>query len=453
MQININDHFTYKNIFKFTYSPILMMVFISLYSVVDGFFISNYAGLDEYAGVNVIMPIIMVIGGVGFMFGTGGSALTGKYLGEKNQLRANQIFTMIIKVTAIVGLTISVLGVLLIEPIASALGSINGKATDKMVSEAIKYGRTLCFGQTFFMLQNVFQSFLVLDGKPKLGFKYTLYAGLTNMVFDYLFIKVFSFGVIGAAIATIMGYIVGSLFPLVHFLKHKKVGNIEFTKTKIEIKPILKCCYNGMSEFVQNISSSLVGLVYNIQLLKYYGQVGVSAYGTIMYVGFIFVAIYIGYAIGMAPIVSYNYGAKNKLELNSILKKSAVIIGIFAITMYILCLTLGPVFSKIYVGEDPEILSVTIMAFKIIALHYLLCGFSIFLSSFFTALNNGLISAIISFLRTVVFQILSIIFLPMIFGKDAIWWAVNIAEILAFALSFIFLFANNKKYGYFPKMR
>ncbi len=450
--ISLSDHFNFRRIFNFVISPMLMMIFISMYGIVDGYFISNYTSLDAYAGVNLIMPIIMVVGGLGFMFGTGGSALSSKLLGEGNKSKANKVFTMMLLIDIIVGVSISIVGFLLIKPIANAMGRITDGSTQGMVEQAIKYGRILSLGQVFFMIQNLFHSYFVVDEKPKLGFLYTLLAGFTNIILDFLFIKIFKWGVVGAAVATISGYIVGSVFPLIHFIKNKN-GNINLEKTKIEFKVIKQSCFNGSSEFVNNISSSIVGLVFNIQLLKYYGQDGISAYGTLMYVSFIFVAIFIGYSIGMAPIIGFNYGAQNKKELRNVLLRSIVIISFFAVVMLVLGELLGPQFSKLYIKNDEELLNLTIFAFRIFSIHFLFCGFTIFLSSFFTALNNGLISAVISFMRTIVFQITFVIVIPLIFGKEGIWWSIIICEFLALVLAFIFLFVYNKKYGYFKSIK
>ncbi len=448
MDITLSDHFTYKKIFKFSISSILMMIFTSLYGIVDGFFISNYAGLDEYAGVNLIMPVIMIIGGIGFMFGTGGSALVGKLLGQKENNKANNLFTNIIIITFIIGIIISVSVFFLIEPITIKMASISPTSTNTMIEKAIEYGRILSLGQVFFMSQCVFQNFLVVAEKPKLGFIFTIAAGLTNMFLDFLLIKVFQLNVLGASIATIMGYIVGTIGPLIYFISNKNL-NIHFVKPRFEIKPILKCCYNGLSEFINNISSCIVGFVINIQFLKYFGQNGISAYGTIMYVSFLFFAVFIGYSIAISPIISYNYGANNKNELNSILKKSLIIITICSLIMFILSETLGIEFAKVYVGKDIELLKITTKAFYIFSFGFLFCGFSIFLSAFFTALNNGLISSIISILRTLVLEVALIMILPLIFDGDGIWLSSPFANVLSMIISFILLIIYNKKYHYF----
>ncbi len=448
----LSEHFTYKKIFKFTISPILMMIFTSLYGIVDGFFISNYAGLDEYAGVNLIMPVMMVIGGIGFMFGSGGSALVGKFLGEKKRDEASKVFTMIIESVVIVGIIISVAFMFFVSPIANALGSITNGTTPRMVEEAIKYGKILALSQVLFMLQCVFHTFFMINEKQRLAFLYTVYSGVTNVIVDFVVIVLLKWGVVGAAIGTIAGYLVGSILPLVYFIKHKE-GNIYLVKTKIKIKYMLQSCWNGSSEFVNNISSSIVGIVFNIQLLKYYGQNGVSAYGTLMYVSFIFVATYIGYAIGVSPIISYNYGANNKKELNNILVKSIVINSILAFIMFMAGELLGPLFSKLYVGSDQELFELTKVAFKIFSINFLFCGLCIFFSSFFTALNNGVISALISFLRTLVFQLTLVFVLPLVFGDIGIWWSVSISNLLCLVFAIVFLIIYNKKYGYFKSKK
>jgi len=450
--ILLSDHFTYKRILRFAFSPILMMVFTSLYGIVDGFFISNYAGLDEYAGVNLIMPIIMIIGGIGFMFGSGGSALCGKLLGEKKKEEANKVFGMIILITIIVGLVTSLTMFFFIKPICEKMGSITSGSNNNMVKYATVYGRILILGQVFFMLQGVFHGYLILDEKPRLAFIFTLISGLSNMILDLLFVGIFKWGVSGASVATILGYIISTLCSLTYFIR-KKDGNINLKITKLELKPIMQCCFNGSSEFVNNISSSITGLIFNIQLLKYYGQNGISAYGTIMYVCFIFVAVSIGFSISLAPVISYNYGAKNNKELSNVLNKSLVITLILSLLMFISSELLGPLFAKLYLGKDEILLSLTKLAFKIVSIEFLFCGFSIFISSFFTALNNGLISALISFLRTLVIQVSFVFILPLLIGSKGIWWSIVVAEFVAWLLSFMFLFIYKTKYNYSINMR
>lgn len=451
MKIALSDHFTYKKIFKISIAPILMMILISTYSIVDGVIISNVLGSSSFAGVNLIFPITMIVGGFGFMFGTGGAALTGKRLGEKDKDGANNIFTNMIIVGTIVGLVLSLILFFLIRPIANAMGSITHGSTQEMVEEAIKYGQILAIGQFAFILQNMFHSFFVVDEKPGLGFIFSLISGLVNIIFDLIFMIPCKMGVTGAAIATVMGFLAGGGGSLIYFIINKK-GNIRLIKPKFEFKGILKCSLNGFSEFLNQIASAVVSTCFNIQLLKYFGQMGVEAYGLIQYVILIFVSIFIGYAMSMSPVVSYHYGAKNKEELHSILKKSFILIIIGSIIMMLLGIALARPLSLLFFrGAGSEAtLELSIYALRVWSIHFLFCGFCICLSSFFTALNNGLISALIAIIRTFVMQIACVFILPLIFNNgNAIWWSAMVAEFLAMVIAFIFLYTNKKKYGYF----
>ena len=442
MSIQLSNHFTYKKLFYFCISPIVMMVFTSIYGVVDGFFISNYVGKTPFAAVNLIMPYIMILGGMGFMVGTGGSALVAKTLGEGDREKAERYFTMMIKLTAVLGVLLSIIGIALIRPISYLLG-----ATDAMINDCVVYGRTVLAFSTAFMLQNVFQTFLTTAEKPKLGLAVTTIAGLTNMVLDALFIVVFTWGVAGAALATGIGQCVGGILPLIYFIRPNS-SRLRLRKTKVEGKALIDACINGSSELMSNISSSLISIVYNLQLLKFAGENGVAAYGTIMYVQFIFIAIFIGYTIGTAPIISYHYGAGNHDELKNLLRKSFTVVGAAGIVMMLLARGLAEPLARIFVGYDAELFELTKHAFKLFSFSFILAGVNIFVSSFFTALNNGAVSAAISFLRTLLFQILSVLILPIILGLDGIWFSITVAEVLAFGVSLLFLIANRGKYHY-----
>ena len=442
MKIKLSDHFTYSKLLRFVFPSIIMMVFTSIYGVVDGLFVSNFAGKTAFASINLVMPFVMILGGIGFMIGTGGTALVSKVLGEGKKEKANKIFTMMIIFTLLLGTLLSVIGVTSMPWVAKFLG-----ATEEMMADCVLYGRIVTGFTVAFMLQNVFQSFLIAAEKPKLGLLATVLAGIANMALDAIFIIVFKWGVAGAAIATGLSQCVGGIFPLIYFLR-KNSSLLRLTKTKLEIKPILNACGNGSSELMSNISSSVVSMIYNFQLMKYVGEDGVSAYGVLMYVNFIFVATFIGYSIGSAPIIGYNYGAQNHDEMHNVLKKSITIMGVLGVAMTIFALTCSPLFAKIFVGSYPDLYALTCKAFVYSSFAFMLAGFNIYMSSFFTALNNGGISAAISFMRTLVFQCASVIVLPLIIGKDGIWLAVTLAEVFAFVLSLIFLLANRKKYNY-----
>ena len=442
MKIKLSDHFTYSKLLRFVFPSIIMMVFTSIYGVVDGLFVSNFAGKTAFASINLVMPFVMILGGIGFMIGTGGTALVSKVLGEGKKEKANEIFTMMIIFTLLLGALLSVIGVISMPWVAKFLG-----ATEEMMADCVLYGRIVTGFTVAFMLQNVFQSFLIAAEKPKLGLLATVLAGIANMALDAIFIIVFKWGVAGAAIATGLSQCVGGIFPLIYFLR-KNSSLLRLTKTKLEIKPILNACGNGSSELMSNISSSVVSMIYNFQLMKYVGEDGVSAYGVLMYVQFIFVAIYIGYAIGCAPITGYHFGARNHNELKNMLRKSSFLSAVSGVVLTILAIALSSPLAKLFVGYDEELYELTRHAFRLFAYSFLLAGFNIFTSSFFTALNNGAVSAAISFMRTLIFQTSSVLILPIFLGVDGIWWAITVAEFFAFILSLIFLFAKRKKYNY-----
>lgn len=442
MKIKLSDHFTYSKLLRFVFPSIIMMIFTSIYGVVDGLFVSNFAGKTAFASINLVMPFIMILGGIGFMIGTGGTALVSKVLGEGKKEKANKIFTMMIIFTLLLGTLLSVIGVVSMPWVADFLG-----ATQEMMADCILYGRIVTGFTVAFMLQNVFQSFLIAAEKPKLGLLATVLAGITNMALDAIFITVFKWGVAGAAIATGLSQCVGGIFPLIYFSRDNS-SLLRLTNTKLEIKPILNACGNGSSELMSNISSSVVSMIYNFQLMKYVGEDGVSAYGVLMYVQFIFVAIYIGYAIGCAPITGYHFGAQNHGELKNMLRKSAFLSAISGVVLTILAIVLSSPLAKLFVGYDEELYELTRHAFSLFAYSFLLAGFNIFTSSFFTALNNGAVSAAISFMRTLIFQTSSVLILPIFLGVDGIWWAITVAEVFAFILSLIFLFAKREKYHY-----
>lgn len=442
MKIKLSDHFTYSKLLRFVFPSIIMMIFTSIYGVVDGLFVSNFAGKTAFASINLVMPFVMILGGIGFMIGTGGTALVSKVLGEGKKEKANKIFTMMIIFTLLLGALLSVIGVFSMPWVADFLG-----ATEEMMADCILYGRIVTGFTVAFMLQNVFQSFLIAAEKPKLGLLATVLAGVTNMALDAIFIIVFKWGVAGAAIATGLSQCVGGIFPLIYFSRDNS-SLLRLTNTKLEIKPILNACGNGSSELMSNISSSVVSMIYNFQLMKYVGEDGVSAYGVLMYVQFIFVAIYIGYAIGCAPITGYHFGAQNHVELKNMLRKSAFLSAISGIVLTILAIVLSSPLAKLFVGYDEELYELTRHAFSLFSYSFLLAGFNIFTSSFFTALNNGAVSAAISFMRTLIFQTSSVLILPIFLGVDGIWWAITVAEVFAFILSLIFLFAKREKYHY-----
>ncbi len=442
MKIQLSEHFTYKKLLRFVLPSIVMMIFTSIYGVVDGLFVSNYVGKTAFAAVNLVMPLLMMLSALGFMMGTGGSAIVAKTLGEGDKKRANRYFSMMVYVTLAGGVVLTVLGLVFLRPIVTALG-----AEGEMVGECLVYGRISLASLTFFMVQNVFQSFFVAAEKPHMGLGVMVAAGVTNMVLDYLFIVVFNWGIAGAAAATAAGETVGGIVPLIYFSR-KNTSLLRLTKTKIKGKILLKACTNGSSELMTNLSMSLVNMLYNVQLMKLAGEDGVAAYGVIMYVNFIFLATFIGYSIGSAPVVGYHFGAQNHNELKNLFQKSMRLIGGWGVLLMLLASVLSGPLAQFFVGYDAELLAMTSHGLRLYALAFLVSGFNIYGSAFFTALNNGLVSAVISFLRTLVFQMAAVLILPGLLGLNGIWLAILVAELLALGVTLQFFIRKKKVYHY-----
>ncbi len=442
MDIRLSDHFTYKRLLRFTLPSITMMVFSSIYGVVDGFFVSNYVGKTPFAAVNFIYPVLMILGTIGFMFGTGGSALVAKTLGEGKKEQANRYFSMFIYIAAALGILLVVLGLLLLRPLAELLG-----ASGEMLENCVRYGRIIVVALPAFILQMAFQSFLITAELPQLGLWVTVAAGVTNMALDGLFVAVFRWGLEGAAAATAMSQVVGGIIPLCYFFRPRK-GLLRLTRFSFDGPALLRGCLNGSSELMTNISMSLVSMLYNTQLIRYAGEDGVAAYGVLMYVNMIFLAAFIGYSAGSAPVVSYHYGAGNHEELHGLLKRSLVLIGIFSVSMLALGEVLAGPLSRLFVGYDAELLALTARGFLIFSFSFLFTGMSIFGSSFFTALNDGLTSALISFLRTLVFQTAAVMILPVFLDVDGLWLSIVVAEMVSFVITLLFLALKRKKYHY-----
>ena len=443
MKIQLSEHFTYNKLLRFVFPSIVMMIFTSIYSVVDGLFVSNFVGKTALASINLILPFLMGLSALGFMIGTGGSAIVAKTLGEGDPKRANSYFSMLVYVTAIGGIILALLGMLLVPSVASFLG-----AEGELLSNCILYGRISFISMPAFMLQNVFQSFFVTAEKPKLGLAVIITAGVTNMILDLLFVGILGFGLAGAAVATVCGEMIGGLFPIFYF-SGKNSSLLRLGKTQFNGRILMQTCVNGSSELMTNLSSSIVNSLYNIQLMKFAGENGVAAYAAIMYVNFIFIAIFLGYSIGSAPIISYHYGAGNHGELKNLYKKSLQLVGSWGILLFVLAQFLATPLAKLFVGYDSTLLAMTQTGFRIYSLVYIINGFNIFGSSFFTALSNGVVSAVISFLRTLVFQIGAVLILPIVFGGiNGIWSSVTVAELLTLCITITFFVRQRRKYHY-----
>ena len=442
MKIELSDHFTYKKLFRFTFPSIVMMIFTSIYGVVDGLFVSHFAGKAEFTAVNFIMPFLMILGAFGFVFGAGGSALIAKTAGEGDKKRANGLFSLIVYTSIMLGVIIAVVGVLTVRPVAELLG-----AEGVLLDNCVLYGRIILLAMPAFMLQMEFQTFFITAERPTLGLYVTVASGVANMVLDLLLVGVFNLGLVGAALATAISQAIGGFVPLFYFFS-KNTSLLRLGRPTLELRPLLQTCANGSSELMSNISMSIVGMLYNVQLLAVAGEDGVAAYGVLMYVTMIFIAIFIGYSIGTAPIVSYHFGAANTDELKSIFKKSLVIIGTCSVVMLALGELLARPLSQMFVGYDEGLFNMTVRGFYIYSFSFLFSGIAIWGSGFFTALNNGLVSAIISFLRTLVFQIAAVLILPIFFELDGIWLSIVVSEVMATVVTAFFLIIKRGKYKY-----
>lgn len=443
MTIELSGHYGYGRLIKATLPMALMMIVVSVYSIVDGYFISNWAGSDAFAGMNLIWPPIAVVGAIGLMVGTGGSALVSKTFGEGHPEEARRIFTMMIRLTVISGIILGIICFILMPWLAKVLG-----ADEAMMPHAILYGRILICVLPAYMLQMAFQPFFMVAERPHFGTALSILSGVTNIVLDALFVAVFSWGLTGAALASCAGILLNAGIPIWFFSSKRNKTQLSFVPTRFDWKKILKSCSNGLSEFVGSIALSVVSMCYNWQLMRYIGANGVSAYGIIMYLGFIFAAIFIGYNMGVSQIIAYNYGAGNKPELRSLLKKSLVIIGIVGVTITAIAELSSDVVADIFVGYDAELRDLTSYATRIYMLSFLICGFNMFCSAWFTSLNNGIVSAIGAFVRTLVFEFACVFILPLLFGIEGIWVAVNVAELLSLFLTISLIIGFRKRYGY-----
>lgn len=440
--IQLSDHFSYQKLLRYTLPSILMMIFTSVYSVVDGFFVSNFVGKTPFAAVNFIMPFLLILGSLGFMFGTGGSALIAMTMGEGQTEKAKGLFSLFVYATLLSGTVIALLGIVLIRPIAAWLG-----AEGELLNQCVLYGRIILPALPAYMLQYEFQSFFATAEKPQLGLGFTIAAGLTNMVLDAVFVALLGWGLVGAAAATAISQAVGGVAPLLYFSRPNS-SPLQLTRTKYDGRALVRASANGSSELMSNISMSIVGMLYNTQLMKYAGEDGVAAYGVLMYVNMIFLATFVGYSVGTAPIAGFHYGAQNHPELQSLLRKSLVIIGSLSFLMLAFAEGLAEPLARLFVGYDPSLMALTLRGFMIYSFSFLFAGVAIFGSSFFTALNNGLISALISFLRTLLFQVGAVLIFPLLWGIDGIWLSIVAAEVMAAVVTALFLIGERKKYHY-----
>ena len=434
MNIELAGHYTHRRIVRSVLPSIGMVLVTSIYSIVDGFFVANFAGKPGFAAVNLTFPAIMMIGSLGLMIGTGGAALVAKIKGEGYPEKANRVFTMLVQFCLALGVVMGVALAIGAPAVARWLG-----ADAPMMDECVTYIRLNMIGMPGFVLQCAFQSFYMAAERPQLGTLMSVVAGVTNVVLDAILVWALGLGVTGAAIATTAGCLVGGLFPLFYFSSRHNRGTLRIVPTRILWPYIGKACTNGLSEYVGSIAMNIVTMCYNLQLMRYLGEDGVSAYGVVMYIAFIFAAVFIGYNIGITPIIGYHYGADDLHEQRSLFYKSLSIIGVLGVLMTLSAeLFAGPL-ARVFVGYDKALTALTIRAMRLYMLAFLINGINMFVSALFTGLNNGVVSAVASFTRTLVFEMACVWLLPVLLGIDGIWVAWPIAEVLALFLCAILI--------------
>lgn len=441
-RIRLSEHFTYRKLLRFTLPTIVMNIFTSLYIIVDGYFVASFVGKTEFAAVNLIMPVLNIMGTIGYMFGVGGSALIAKILGEKNREKANSLFSLIVLTSSVLGILMMIPGFIFMSRITALLG-----AEGELLKNTILYGRIFILALPAWILIYEFQLFFVTAEKPGLGLAVTVCAGFCNILLDAIFIIGFKWGLAGAAAASALTQFVGGVFPLIYF-RRKNNSLLKLVKPTWDGRAVMKCCTNGSSEFMAEAAPSLVGVVYNVQLLKFAGENGVVIYGLLMYISLIFWAIFVGYSNGVGSVFSYHYGAQDHAELKNLLRRSLVIIGITSVVMFVLSEIFAYPLSTLFLKDNRQLVLGAVHAIRVISFSYLFTGMAIFGSAFFTALNNGTVSALISFLRTFVFELGAVLLLPMLFGVDGIWYALIFAEFMAAFTSIIFMIALRRKYHY-----
>ena len=444
MKIQLSDHFTYGRLVRFTMPSILMTLFTSVYATVDGLFVSNLVGKTAFAALNLIYPYLMILGGVGAMLGVGGSALVAKTLGERDVRRARRYFTMMMWLMLLTSVAATVLGIAFLRPVAYLFG-----ATENLMDDVMTYGTVSLIFNTALQAQYTFQSYLIVAEKPKLAMWVVVAAGVANMVLDYLFMAVFGMGIGGAALATGLSQCVAGLLPLLWFLSKRNTSALRFARTRLEWRPMLRSCGNGASEMLSSVSAAVTGILYNLQLIRYAGEDGVAAYGVVMYAAFVFLGVFMGYSMGSSPILGYHYGAENVEEMRSLLRKSLILLGTAGLVLTTVAVTFARPLSAFFVGYDKGLLDMTTRAFAICAVPFLFMWFNMYTSSVFTALNDGLVSAIISFVRSLLLPVVCIIFMPMVWKLDGVWYSLVASEVLALAVSLTLLLRGRKKYRYF----
>lgn len=441
MKNNIEKEFNFFTLLQFAFPTIIMMMISSLYTIVDSIFVSRVVGSDALSAINIVFPVISIMIGLAVMLGSGGSAIIARKLGRKQPYEANSNFTFIVIVGVICGGVATVAGILFIKPIIYGLGS-----SEILYTYCYEYLRIILFFAIPYILQLLFQAFFVTAGKPGLGLTLTITAGIVNVILDYVFMVVFNLGIKGAAIATGIGMLIPSIVGTIYFIRN--IASLHFVKPSWDLKVLKESCLNGSSEMVSNLSVAVTTFLFNIILMKYLGEDGVAAVTIMFYIQFLLTAIFMGFSLGVAPVISYNYGAKNKKQLSRIYNICKKFILVFSVLIYLISTIFASQLVTIFTSKGTTVHAIAQHGFKLFSISFLFAGINIFSSAFFTALSNGRVSAIISFMRTFVFIVLSLLVFPNWFSVDGIWIAIPFAEIMTMILSIVFLTREKEYYGF-----
>lgn len=436
-----NKEINMKNMLTFTIPTMVRMVFVSMYSIVDGIVVSNFVGSLGLSAINIVYPVLNVCMALAFMLAAGSNAIMGKKMGEGKVYEANSFMslTVIVNVAAIIVFTAIFL--MWDEKIYMMLGS-----DEELLPYCMEYGRIIVLGGPVWVMQVLFQSYLVTADKPHMGLWLSVAAGVTNIVLDVIFVGAFRMGMAGAAMASVAGMMIGGLVPLTVFFNKKSL--IHFEKPVWEGREFLKALGNGSSEMVSNLASAVTTTLFNLQMMALIGEKGVAAISAILYLQFIFLAVFFGFVSGISPVVSYNYGAGNKTNIHRTFKISMKIVIIFSLSMFALAEVFTGGLVLVFASKDAVLSELMISGFRIIAVSILFSGLNIFASGFFTALNNGRVSALISILRTFVLEAGALILLPEFMGIDGVWWSLPAAEILSAVIAVVMIVKYRKTYGY-----
>ena len=419
-----------------------MMLFTSMYGVVDGLYLSHFSGKEAFAAITLIIPLPLLIGAWAYMIGAGGSAVIAKAIASDRQKDANEYFSFLVLISVLGSILLAGIGEIFLEPCAKLLG-----ANDEMLPFCMTYGRILIAAVPLYVLQNVFQSFLTVAEHPKIGLAINLVSAFLNMALNFVFIRITNEVVTAVALATVVSQFVGGITPFVFFVRSKST-TLRFGRPHMPMSLLGPVFANGVSEFVSEIFHPLASVMYNYKLMELTGLNGVAAYGVLMNVGFLFGSVFLGFAVGSAPLFTYKYEREDHDELHSLFIKSTISVVLMGFLLYgVACMIEGP-FAAEFFGGDELLITMTEEAFALHSLSYMVMGLAVFASAFFTAIHDSRVSFLISFLRTLLFEVLAILLLPMLFDLNGVWAASLTSEVLTLLVTVGLLISKKEKYQY-----